>query len=109
MGVTPGQREQLDALHDDGVTADGVEITSVTPSDSGLMRVTVLFRVAAGLRVVINDGSTSVNMDLNGGSNLSAGVAYILEFDCIGGYSYSFRPNGAGPNVDQFVVTSEAY
>ena len=109
MGVTPGQREQLLALHDHGVVADGVEIASATPSDSGLMRVTALFRVAAGLRVVINNGSTSVNMDLKSGSNLIAGAGEIFEFDCIAGYSYSFRPNGAGPNVDQFVVTSQAY
>jgi hypothetical protein len=80
--------------------------TDLSPTDArSVFRVTVAMDTATKLSVEIDNGTTQVSDDLNGGADIDAGTLSTFTFGVDGAFTYNFRHDDAGAvNLDYFLV-----
>lgn len=86
--------EAQDRLYDTGAQTANSDLFSsdITPSNSpSALRVTVALKSASIVNVKENDGSTTVNYDLNNGSQIGADELHVYDVPVRAGSSYNIQ------------------
>lgn len=77
-------------------SATGILGSQFMVSDGApVLRVTVALSSAVVFQMTMNDGATTVTVDLNGGTALTADALYTFTFGARPGYNYNFQTVGA--------------
>jgi len=102
-------------IHDTAYTADedfleeDLVVSSFEDRDGDTVYLPALFRIlvcldtAAVFKVIIDDGTTEVDMEMNGGSQLAAQSAYIFEVMVHGGDTINFEAD-QNCQIEKFIV-----
>lgn len=92
-------------IHDTAATAnDDFLAEDITPSDPPcLFRIMVQLDTAAVFSAMVDDGSSEVTLELNGGAQLTAGAVYIFDILVDEDDNVNFQAD-QNVNVDKFIV-----
>ena len=72
---------------------------------SGYFRTYACFDTIGTLSVIVSNGSTTVTENLNGGSNLTAGSAYMFDIPCFADETINFQHSASSTGIiNRFVV-----
>jgi len=93
-------------IHDTAVEVDTDFLTAdLTPSDPVvLFRIMIQLDSAAVFRAEVDDGTSEVNLEFNGGAQLTAGALYIFDMLVNTDDNVNFQVDQQGVSIDKFIV-----
>ena len=93
-------------IHDTAIAVDTDFLEDdITPSDPVvLFRIMIQLDSAAVFRAEVDDGTSEVNLEFNGGAQLTAGALYIFDMLVNTDDNVNFQVDQQGVSIDKFIV-----